>query len=509
MQQVHSSQAIVIYHGFSIRPAGGFRGLPTAAAYPSWPAHKLRSFVPALTSNPTEALSAAKNPDLSIVILASNDRENLELLLPSLWDVLKSIGVNAEVIVIDGGSTDGTREAAEARGARVLPQKEPGYGGALLTGFAAAQAPYILTMDADLSHRPSFIAEMWKAREKAHVLIASRYVPGGKAEMTRFRRLLSKILNATFARVLSLPYKDLSSGFRMYRADAVKDMPIEARDYDVLEEILLRVYAEGWSIAELPFEYKVRNDSRSNAKQLKFVKVYLKTLLRMWRLRNSVDSADYDYRAFNSAIWLQRYWQRTRHNIIMEFTGNSTDILDIGCGSSRVIVDLKDAVGMDILERKLRFLQPRHDRLVKGSTFALPFKDESFNVVINSQVIEHVPADPVIMTEMWRVLRPGGTLILGTPDYGRWSWVALEWMYGKILEGGYAHEHITHYTRKTLIELMEHHGFEVLDWKYVGYSEITTKARKPVAGEAPKSVARDVVATSRVIGPFLIRFRRS
>ncbi len=127
---------------------------------------------------------------------------------------------------------------------------------------------------------------------------------------------------------------------------------------------------------------------------------------------------------------------------------------------------------------------PATRSLVKGSTFALPFKDESFNVVINSQVIEHVPADPVIMTEMWRVLRPGGTLILGTPDYGRWSWVALEWMYGKILEGGYAHEHITHYTRKTLIELMEHHGFEVLDWKYVGYSEITTKARKPLAGEA-------------------------
>ena len=58
--------------------------------------------------------------------------------------------------------------------------------------------------------------------------------------MSAFRRLLSKILNVTYARVLSLPYKDLSSGFRMYELDAVKSLQLQARDFDVLEEILLR-----------------------------------------------------------------------------------------------------------------------------------------------------------------------------------------------------------------------------------------------------------------------------
>jgi SAM-dependent methyltransferase len=426
-----------------------------------------------------------------------NERENLELLLPSLWEVLGSLAVPAEVIVVDGGSHDGTREAAETRGARVLRQIEPGYGGALLAGFAAARAPYVLTMDADLSHRPSFIAEMWRARFDAHVLIASRYVPGGKAEMSAFRRFLSKLLNVTYARVLSLPYKDLSSGFRMYQLNAVKSVPLQARDFDVLEEILLRVYAEGWSIAELPFRYMHRVSGRSNAKLMRFARAYLRTLLRMWRLRNSVDSADYDYRAFNSPIWLQRYWQRKRHQIILNFAGHSSSILDIGCGSSRIILDLKEAVGMDILFRKLRFLKPRHAKLVQASTFALPFKDESFDVVINSQVIEHVPEDPEIMGEMWRVLRPGGTLILGTPDYGRWSWVALEWIYGKVLEGGYAHEHITHYTRESLAELIKATGFEVLDCQYVGHSEMIFRARKPANGQPAKAVMRDRLAASR------------
>jgi dolichol-phosphate mannosyltransferase len=449
-----------------------------------------------LTSNPTQTSTITETPDLSIVIPAINERENLELLLPSLWEVLQSIGVKGEVILVDGGSQDGTRQAAEARGARVLQQTEPGYGGALLAGFAAARAPYVLTMDADLSHRPSFIAEMWQARDQAHVLIASRYIHGGQAEMSWFRRILSKILNVTFARVLSLPYKDLSSGFRMYHSDTLKSLTIQARDFDVLEEILLRIYAEGWSIAELPFRYMSRGSGQSNAKLLKFGRAYLKTLLRMWRLRNSVDSADYDYRAYNSPIWLQKYWQQTRHRIILEFTGDATAVLDIGCGSSRIIVDLKDAVGMDILERKLRFLKPKHDKLLLASTFALPFVDQSFDVVINSQVIEHIPEDPAIMSEMWRVMRPGGTLILGTPDYGRWSWVALEWMYGKVLEGGYAHEHITHYTRQSLADLIKASGFEVLDCQYVGYSEMIFKARKPANAPAINLVSRDVIAVS-------------
>ena len=426
-------------------------------------------------------------PDLAVVIPAIDERENLELLIPALWDVAGSIGIKTEIILVDGGSTDGTEQAAQSRDARVVRQTERGYGGALLAGFAATRAPFIITMDADLSHRPSFIVEMWKNRMNAHVLIGSRYVTGGDAQMTVWRRVLSKILNVTYSRLLSLPIKDLSSGFRMYHADTVKHLRLTARDFDVLEEILIKVYAEGWKVTELPFRYMTRGSGRSHAKLLKFGIAYLKTLGRMWHLRNSVESADYDYRAYDSPIWLQRYWQRKRHEIILNFVGAATAVLDIGCGSSRIILDLKNAVGMDILQRKLRWLKPNHERVVRGSTFALPFKNSSFDVVINSEVIEHVPEDPVILEEMWRVLRPGGTLILGTPDYDRWSWVVLEWIYGKVLPGAYAHEHITHYTRKSLGEVLVAQGFEIFDCQYVGYSEMIFKAKKPLATEENKT----------------------
>jgi len=443
---------------------------------------------------------AAPAPDLAVVIPALDERENLSFLIPALQRELATLGVTAEIIVVDGGPPEGVQTLAHPLGVRVVGQSQPGYGSALLTGFAATAAPYIITMDADLSHPPAFIAEMWRSRHKAHVLIASRYVAGSQAEMNPWRKFLSKVLNTTYSRLLSLPFKDLSSGFRMYRADALRALQPKSRDFDVLEEILIKVYTEGWSIAEMPFRYRSRVLGKTRSKLLHFGMAYLRTLRRMWQLRNSVESADYDYRAFNSPIWLQRYWQRKRHEIILNFTGGATSVLDIGCGSSRIILDLKDAVGMDILQRKLRWLKPKHDLLVNGSTFALPFKDQRFDAVINSEVIEHVPADPEILNEMWRVLRPGGTMILGTPDYGRWSWVALEWIYGKVLPGAYAHEHITHYTRESLAKLVRDRGFELLDCQYVGYSEMIFKARKPagVSGVRQASYPEAEVASVSV-----------
>ena len=423
--------------------------------------------------------SAPVRPDLAVVIPAWNERENLELLLPALKEVLADLGVTFEIVVADGGSRDGTREAAERRGVRAVLQRERGYGGALLAGFAATTAPYIVTMDADLSHRPVFLEAFWKRRDEAEVLIASRYAPGGRAEMGVFRRLLSQTLNRTYRRALSLPIRDLSSGFRMYRRDALAGLQVQARDFDVLEEILIRVHCEGWRILEVPFHYMARGSGSSHARLFKLGWAFLRTLLRMWRLRNSVAAADYDHRAFDSPIWLQRYWQRARHRIVLGYLEGRAGILDIGCGSSRIIQDLPGAVGLDLLQRKLRWLRPRHALLVRASCDRLPFRAGSFAAVINSEVIEHVPDVPEIWDEMWRVLRPGGLLILGTPDYGRALWWVLEWIYGKVLPGAYAKEHITHFTRENLAARLRAAGYEILDCHYVGFCEMIFKARKP------------------------------
>lgn len=439
------------------------------------PASRTESSASAAASAPAISEHVA---DVTVVIPAWNERDNLDLLLPALKEVLADLGVRAQLVVVDGGSTDRTTEIAARWGAQVVRQAEPGYGGALIAGFAVAVAPFILTMDADLSHRPSFVEALWRARHDAEILIASRYMPGGRADVGVVRRVLSVVLNRVYARALSAPFRDLSSGFRMYRRDILVGLPVVSRNFDMLQEILIRVDAEGWRIREIPFHYMSRGSGRSHVRLLRFGWAYLTTLFRMWRFRNSIDAADYDARAYDSPIWLQRYWQRTRHRIVLDFVRDRRHVLDIGCGSSRMILDLPHAVGLDIRQNKLRWLSWRRSRLVRASCERLPFADASFDGVIHSEVIEHLPDDPAILAECRRVLRPGGVLILGTPDYGRPLWPVLEWLHSHVMPGGYAHEHITHFTRRTLAERLTSLGFEVLDCRYVGGCEMIFKARK-------------------------------
>ena len=72
----------------------------------------------------------------------------------------------------------------------------------------------------------------------------------------------------------------------------------------------------------------------------------------------------------------------------------------------------------------------------------------------------------------------GGVLILGTPDYSRWIWRLIERIYGWVLPGAYAKEHITRYDPSGLRQLLEAMGCQVLEARYVGFSEWIAKSRK-------------------------------
>lgn len=435
-------------------------------------------------------MPALRSIDLSIVLPVLNERENVERLLPRAVGVLRAIGCSYELVVVDGGSVDGTPEAALAGGARVIRQTLPGYGGALREGLAAAVGTYILTLDADLSHDPDFIVKLWRSRERAEVVIASRYVRGGVAYMPRNRLILSRVLNAFFARGLGLPVRDLSSGFRLYRAAAVRSLDLEGTNFEILEEILVKIHAAGWRIIEIPFTYYPRERGSSHARVVAFGIAFLKAFVRLWKLRSSIESADYDERAFYSPIPLQRRWQRRRHEIVCAWARGAGKTLDIGCGSSVILQSINDVVGLDILHNKLRYMRRYDVPLVRGSVLALPVRDAAFDCVVCSQVIEHLPYDERIFAELRRVLRPGGLLILGTPDYDTVGWRLIEPLYGFFAPGGYKDEHVTHYTRERLVRLCREWGFTLEDTAYVFRSELVLALRRdagPIAVVPPPS----------------------
>ena len=135
-------------------------------------------------------------------------------------------------------------------------------------------------------------------------------------------------------------------------------------------------------------------------------------------------------------------------------------------------------VGLDVSLQKLRFMKSKGCLTLRGSVYTLPFPDGAFDEVIFSQVIEHIPVKMQIMSEVRRVMKPGGRLIIGTPDYDRIVWVILEEFYNALRPEAYAHEHISHYTLGSMRKLLADNGFRHVRSRYVAGGELVQLAIK-------------------------------
>ena len=227
-----------------------------------------------------------KNVELSIVLPAWNEAANLEILLPKLNLHLAQAEIPFEVIVVDGGSKDNSKNVAEQNGAIFVNQAERGYGGALITGFRLARGNYVATLDADGSHPPEKLLEMWKQRHTADIFIGSRYIKGGGSDAEWSRKLLSWILNGFYRIAIGLPFRDVSSGFRLYSRRCL-ELNVVARDFEFLEELLAKQYYLKCQIREIPFHYTPRAFGVSHARLFDFGKLYLKSIARIRRERSS------------------------------------------------------------------------------------------------------------------------------------------------------------------------------------------------------------------------------
>ena len=216
---------------------------------------------------------------MTVVLPALNEEESLRSLLPALRRSLSDLGVSHEVLLVDGGSSDDTAALAVRERVEVLDQESPGFGPAVRAGLSRARGEWILLMDADGSHSPEDIGGLWAARDGFDLVIASRYVPGGSAAMPFYRLALSRFLNAATRALFRLDVSDASSGFRLYRAGAVRSLKLLAPDGSIQQEILLGLLRSGARVREVPFSYRPRVGGRSKAAILRMGVSYLKLFL--------------------------------------------------------------------------------------------------------------------------------------------------------------------------------------------------------------------------------------
>lgn len=228
--------------------------------------------------------------ELTVFLPTLDEEESLKSLLPQIKREISALGVSHELLVVDGGSRDRTVEVARLAGARVVTQELPGYGGALLKGIAEARGERFLSMDADGSHPPALLPELWRKRDSADIVIASRYAPGGCADMSAWRYGLSRALNFVTRVLLDFPAADASGGYRLYRAAALKGLPVVTRDFSAQQEVLVRLAARGARVAEVPFRFAARVGGKSKASVLRFARSYLRLFWEILRVREGDDA---------------------------------------------------------------------------------------------------------------------------------------------------------------------------------------------------------------------------
>jgi glycosyltransferase involved in cell wall biosynthesis len=228
--------------------------------------------------------------ELTIAIPTRNEAMTLPALIEETRAVMGPLGIPYEILVVDGRSTDRTREEAEARGCRVVLQPRRGLGDAIRHAFREAKGRHVVTMDADGSHPPALLRGLVARRESADLILASRYVAGGRSKDIPLRRTLSLILNRIFAAALGLPYKDISTGYRIYRKPFIDSLSFKTLHYDIQEETVFRVHRAGGRILEIPLQFRPRAGGDSKASIVKQGIHFARTLLRLWneRVRGNV-----------------------------------------------------------------------------------------------------------------------------------------------------------------------------------------------------------------------------
>jgi glycosyltransferase involved in cell wall biosynthesis len=226
-----------------------------------------RHHAPAAASRParppTSIPPRASSPPLSIVVPAFNEARRLPWSLPTLADLVRA--EQAELIVVDDGSTDGTADVA-TRLLRGLPgasvvslPRHRGKGAAVRSGVARASGSVIAYMDADLAADVEGLPRLVAALDGAHVSVGSRTAPGSVVTGMDMRRVaLERGFNALTRALTDLRIHDTQCGFKAFRAGAAKLLFHLSQEDGLAFDVELLTLAEriGYAVAEVPVRWE-------------------------------------------------------------------------------------------------------------------------------------------------------------------------------------------------------------------------------------------------------------
>jgi dolichol-phosphate mannosyltransferase len=227
-----------------------------------------------------------ESKELSLIIPAYKEAENLKIILPRINAVLRSLNINSEVLVVDTREPmDDARAVCEANQTAYYNREGANnyYGDAIKTAIKKADGKYILFMDADGSHDPEFIKNLYANKQGYDIVAASRYVAGGDNDNGKLSIFMSKMVNKIYSLVLDIKCQDISNSFKLYKATDLKALNLQCDNFDIIEEMMYKIKKKNGAlnVKELPFLFKKRMFGNTKRNLLVFMMSYMRTLIKL------------------------------------------------------------------------------------------------------------------------------------------------------------------------------------------------------------------------------------
>lgn len=201
---------------------------------------------------------------LSVVIPVFNEIRTLPVVVPHVKASLAELGIEHEIVIVDDGSTDGTRDwlrELEDPAVRVLLQpRNAGKGAALRAGFAAVSGDVLLVQDADLEYDPrDYPVLLAPIREgDADVVFGSRFLGGPHRVLYYWHSLANALLTHASNMFTNLNLTDMEVGYKVFKRSVLEGITIESNRFGFEPEITAKIAATGARVYEVPVRYRGR-----------------------------------------------------------------------------------------------------------------------------------------------------------------------------------------------------------------------------------------------------------
>lgn len=234
-----------------------------------------------------------KSGDLTVLIPAFDELANLRVLIPKVITVTQGLtGVQSHIIVVlpSFASPSESSEINALGAISIIREPTDSFGNAIRSGFAAigASTEFIITMDADGSHNPALIPSLLENATRAHIVSASRYLPGGSSDAKRRQQMMSRIVNLAFTIVLGEKIYDISGNYKLYRRSIISQLVLTGKNFDVIQELVFKtkkLTGNNFKLIEVPYRWNERFSGKPKRKLIPYIFSYCQMLLRFVILR--------------------------------------------------------------------------------------------------------------------------------------------------------------------------------------------------------------------------------